>query len=270
MNLAETEAVLTAGLEPRCPAERRTRALRLMREDGRIAPELVLQIYANNTSGARLKSLAAAYPACLRILGEACFNGIARRFIERTPSEQPDLNLYGASFGDFLDEWTATQEQLADFRYLGDLARLEWLCHKAYYAGDDPPFDFAAFSEFSYDAQERLRFRLGDSVGLLRSGYPVMAIREANLSDGDATEVWADETPEFLVVSRPDLQPRVERVDEMSFRVLSACRDGNTLGEIIDASGRRADKAAEILPMLVRRAWIAGFVADRAGTPRGS
>ena len=225
MNLADTETLLTTALTPPCSTTQRTLALQLLRNNDRIPATLALRIYSNNVSGARNKALAAAYPACFRILGEACFNNIAHRFSEHTPSVRPDLNRYGETFSDFLDEWTQAHGQFSDYRYLGDLARLEWLCHTAYYAEDDPPFDFRALAKANQGAQATCRLRLGHSVGLLQSDYPVMAIREANLSDNEATEVLAIELPEHLVVSRSTFQIRVERIDAYTFEVLAACQD---------------------------------------------
>lgn len=264
MKLLETETVLASSLDPRCSAEHRARATTLIHEGGRISPDLALSIYCNNISGALVKALTAAYPTCLRILGERCFNGIAHLFIEDTPSDQPDLNQYGATFSKFLDDWTTTQSHFSEYRYLGDLARLEWLFHTAYYAKDDLPFDFMAFSRASRNTQECLRFRLGHSIGLLRSVYPVMEIREANLAQRNASEVGAGELPEYLVVSRSEGYPQVERVDVTNFQTLSACLDGMTLRQLAGVNTRLANTAAEVLPRLIQRRWITGYSMDRA------
>jgi hypothetical protein len=268
MNLAETESLFSACLTPRCSATQRTRARQLICEDGHIPPELALHIYGNNVSGARIKSLAAAYPACFRILGEVCFNNLAHRFIEDTPSSQPDLNRYGATFSDFLDEWTQSQASFSDYRYLGDLVRLEWLCHTAYYAEDDPPFDFRALAKASQGAQAACCFQLGPSVGLLQSDYPVMAIRETNLSTNEATEVQAVALPEYLVVSRPAFQIRVERIDVHTFEVLAACQEGMTLGYITSTHQDHTRLIPGILPGLIQRGWITAMVAEKTGTAR--
>ena len=298
MNIAETEAVFTAGLEPASNAAQRARAIRLVRENRRIPAELAVTIYGNNVSAALIKALTAAFPACRRILGEACFNAIAHRFIEHNPSTHADLNRYGASFGDFLDDWTATRAQFSDYRYLRDLARLEWHFHTAYTAADDPPFDFRALAEASRDtpdcreklrpgtgpeaglghaggrathgavAEETLRLQLSHSLRLLQSDYPVMEIRETNLSDGDATEVRADELPEYLVVSRPALQPRVERVDAVIFQLLAACQDGSTLGHITKPGKPLTNTLPETLTELIQRQWITGFTLDSVFTTR--
>jgi len=193
---------------------------------------------------------------------------MAGRFIEHAPSEQPDLNRCGASFSDFLDDWTSTQTQLSGYRYLGDLARLEWLCHTAYYAEDDPSFDFTALSKAGHNAQQACSFQLGHSVGMLQSVYPVMEIRESNLSNGDATEVQAGALPEYLVVSRPVFQPRVERVDAIIFAVLASCLEGMTLGHIIDTNRHRTKAIHEILPGLIRRGWITSVTVDKPRTER--
>ena len=259
MNLAETESLFTANLEPRCSAAQRARAIRLVDNNGRIPAELALTIYRNNVSGALVKALTAAFPACRRILGETCFNAIAHRFIEHKPSNQTDLNRYGASFSDFLDDWTATRAAFSDYRYLGDLARLEWHCHAAYTAADDPPFDFKALAEASRKALDTLRFQLSHSLGLLQSDYPLMEIRATNLSAGDASEVRADELPEYLVVSRPALQARVERVDAVTFQLLAACQDGRTLDHISNTGRYLANTLLETLPKLIQRHWITGF-----------
>ena len=269
MNLAETEFLLSACLTPRCSATQQTRAQQLIRTDGHIPPELALLIYGNNVSGARVKSLVAAYPACFRILGEVCFNNLAHRFIEHTPSVQPDLNHYGAAFSDFLDEWTQSQASFSDYRYLGDLARLEWLCHTAYYAEDDPQFDFRALAKASQGAQEACCFQLGHSVGLLQSDYPVMAIRETNLSTSEATAVQAVELPEHLVVSRPAFQIRVERIDALTFEVLASCQEGMTLGHITSTNQDYTRMIPEILPGLIQHGWITAMTAGKTGTPGG-
>jgi len=268
MHLAETESLLTAGLAPRCSTAQRAGALRLIRENDRIPAELALTIYRNNLSGALIKALTAAFPACRRILGDTCFNSIAHRFIEHSPSEQADLNHYGASFSDFVDNWTATQAPFSDYRYLGDLARLEWHCHTAYYATDDPQFDFKALAEASRDAEETLRFQLAHSLSLLQSDYPLMEIRETNLYQDDAAQVRADELPEYLVVSRPALQARVERVDAVTFQILSACQTGRTLADIANSGRRLNNTLLDALTELIQRRWITGFTLDGISTTR--
>ena len=117
-------------------------------------------------------------------------------------------------------------------------------------------------------AEETLRLQLSHSLRLLQSDYPVMEIRETNLSDGDATEVRADELPEYLLVSRPALQVQVERVNAITFQLLAACRDGRTLGHITKTGGNLTSTLHETLPELIQRQWITGFTLGSMFAPR--
>jgi hypothetical protein len=112
-----------------------------------------------------------------------------------------------------------------------------------------------------------LRLQLSHSVGLLHSEYPVMAIRDTNLFEGDASEVVAGELPEHLVVSRPAFQVRVERVDSIIFHVLAACASGHTLGRILEDAGERKDMVPDALHGLVQHGCITGVIVDKAGKP---
>ncbi len=262
MMLETIQDRLTVAIAAPTDAVARRDAAGLIRDNTRIPPELALDIYSNNFMGAQASALATAYPACMRILGESCFNGLAYRFIAQTPSTAPDLNRYGEHFAELLDAWTRSASQLAEYAYLGDLARLEWLCHTAYYAADDPPFDFSALSHSDNSRQGQIRFALGHSIGLMQSNYPVMAIRELNLSDDGARTVADDGQTDFLVVSRPAYRSVVTHVDEQSFRLLRACQAGHTLGSIIEADALLAESIQTRLPQLIERGWITGFTLN--------
>lgn len=264
MHLIETQQLFTHSLQTGSDD-----ALRLLQDNDRIPPQLALAIYRNNHQGALIKALEAAYPACRRILGERCFNSLAQRFVEQTPSQQPDLNLYGAAFGDYLDECTTDRVTLSDYAYLGDLARLEWLCHTAYYAADDPAFDFESLAGVPPDAQGRLCLRTSHSLGLLASDYPVREIRQVNLSADAATQVNGGDPLYYLVVSRPEYRSEVARVDAVTFELLCACRAGKSLADISAAAADQSTLTTT-LPALIAHGWITGFGIDRSGNDRST
>lgn len=262
-NLAKTQDVFIAAVRrsEASNAGKRPTGLyfeNLVVENPRITPDVVLRIYGNNIAGGRAKALAVAYPACARILGGECFEGIARHFSESTPATHADLNLYGAAFADFLEQRVTVLEAFSDYAYLGDLARLEWLCHVAYYASDDAPFDFEQLAHSAGGSGESLKLTLGNSVGLLRSEYPVMSLREVNLADGDAASVSAADCPQHLVVWRSEFHVCVEQVDKMTFDLLAAIEAGTTLGEIAVTLPEAAAVLSESVPRLIQRGWIAG------------
>lgn len=264
MNLARTQTLFTAALKADSIGLRSKAAAKMIVDTGRIQPELALRIYRNNVVGARVKALMTAYPACVRILGADCFAAIAGNFSAAFPSTQQDLNRYGAQLAVFLGDWVRTHQQFSDYRYLKDLAHLEWLCHEAFYAHDDPPFDFGTLARAAERGPESIRLKLGSSVGVLRSSYPVMEIREINLADDAAASAVAGNSGEQLVVWRASYQALVARTDEPTFQLLAAVRAGCTLERIIEGMGADASLLCETVPRLIKRGWISGVTVASA------
>ena len=257
-SLQEVQAALVTRL--REGGERpHARALDFIRDNGLISPELAIAIYTNNTVGAPINALAAAYPASLRIVGEDCFRGLAKQFICVATESSRDLNLFGESFPAFLESWINGRRAFSDFSYLPDLARLEWLMHRAYYADDEPGFDFDAFRKASSKAPETLRLVPAKSLGVLRSVYPLKQIRELNLGAGNAAMVQDTGAPQCLVVSRKALRCEINTVDYQTFVVLTACCAGTPLADIARTLDDDTHRIPQIIERSIRQEWLTGF-----------
>ena len=259
MDLQATQDILTQSLDRECPAETLQQVRAMLKPSPQLTPETAIAIYRNNHTGALTRSLAAAFPVCRRILGEDCFNGIARKYVDLSPSRLPDLNRYGDSFPDFLGAWTTARTAFAEFTYLEDLARLEWYWHIAYYQEDDEPFDFTAFAKTSPSHMDRIRLRVSHALSLLKSDYPVFEIWKINRDGEEADEVQAHELPQHLVVYRRNDYPGIEVVSAEIYSLLQNCRRGKTLAELSEQVKTGEDRIVELLPELVRKTWITGF-----------
>lgn len=83
-----------------------------------------LQLYCNNFIISLTEVLANTYPTVKAMIGEQCFEQLARRHVLSHPLSQGDVTVYGEHFADTI----AAQSTLASsLPYLVDLARLEWL-----------------------------------------------------------------------------------------------------------------------------------------------
>ena len=145
MATGNTQALFCAALSGDTTAARRFSDT-CIRPGGTLAAMERLDIYRRNVTAAHSEALRRVYPVCLEILGERSFASFARDYVRDYPSTSPDLNNYGEHFAALLARRTASIATLAQFRYLPDLARLEWHWHAAYYQADDEPFDFDAFA----------------------------------------------------------------------------------------------------------------------------
>ncbi len=88
---------------------------------------LGLTIYRRNLIFGLCRALAEVYPLCRELLGEGNFNFLGKQYVHRFPSHARDLGDYGERFPDFL----ARREEVRDYPFLSDLARLEWLADRA-------------------------------------------------------------------------------------------------------------------------------------------
>jgi hypothetical protein len=249
--LAAIQSVFAAAL---VPGERVAGAMPLFSGDaGRIARGL--EIYRGNVQANAMKALAAIYPVTKKIVDAEFFDGLAREFARQMPSSSGDLNEYGESFNAFLAGFAPAQE----LPYLPDVARLEWMVHRAHYAQDHPVLDIKRFGDVAEDGYTQLRLALHPACQLLDSDWPLARIWQIH-QDGYADEfsVDMDAGPSHTLVFRPRLRVEVRnlQVGEQAFLGSIVADDGATLGDALNAA-LAADPGFRLDIVL------AGWVGDR-------
>src|SRR5258708_14681113 len=143
----------------------------------RIAPAHVLSVYANNARTNFIDSLMSSYPAIRRLVGDDYFRRCARGFHARHPSRSGDLQPAGMRFPEYLSELHGDDE----FRYLGEVARLEWVIQETLLAADHGPLDLAKLGTIAAGDYDDLRFYLHPSARLFTSEFPCVSVWEANV-----------------------------------------------------------------------------------------
>lgn len=76
--------------------------------------------------------LACAYPVLRSLMGDDFFLTLSREYGIADPIRSGDLNRFGSRMAELLEAWPPT----ATCRHLADVARLEWLVHRACFAAD--------------------------------------------------------------------------------------------------------------------------------------
>ena len=160
-----------------------------------------MAVSRNNVSGNRTQALSSAYPIVRKIVGEEFFRGLAHAYARAHPSTSGDLNEYGSQLSVFVGGF----EQSRDLIYLPDVARVEWLAHRAYYAADTPAFDFTKIA-----SPEDLALRLAPSCALLASDWPLGRIWTVHQDDYEgAIDVDLRGGPDRIIVHRPGWRAQV-------------------------------------------------------------
>lgn len=195
--------------------------------------------YRGNAAAVAERALAGAFPTVAELVGDESFAALARDFWSQHPPQRGDLGEWGAALPDFV----AASLQLADEAYLADVARLEWLVHRATRAADAPPAA-PALDALATTDPARLRLALVPGSALLTSCWPVVAIWLAHRRPPDDAERFADvraafaaQRGEHALVWREGLAVRVAALAPPDAAFVRSLLSDTPLANALDAAG---------------------------------
>ncbi len=217
-------------------------------------PDERFAIYRNNVVFGLVEALGARFPVCRLLLGAECFDATAALFARQRPPRSPVLHDYGEGFADFL----AAFPPLADFDYLGDMARFEAALGRAYHAADATPLAPTVLASLAPEELDRSTLTLHPSLEIVTSRRPVLSIWRAHQGDGPP-EIATLEGGEDALILRPDLNVETHLLPSGGSVFLAAILEGQTLGEAVAHALRSAadlDLAAMLSLLLISRAVV--------------
>ncbi|MDR3477319.1 MAG: DNA-binding domain-containing protein [Gammaproteobacteria bacterium] len=217
-----------------------------------------LSLYQTSVIATLQKALKAIYPTCLKLVGEDFFIAMMNSYIDVTPSTSHDLNLYGESFANFIQQF----EPANSLPYLSDVAHLEWAWHRVYSAPDYLPFDFGKLAASYANDPQKLIFLLPPASVLLSAPFPTHLIYETNLDSyqGDTTITLKNNESYYYLIWRNQLDRQMDVLSAIQWHLLSWIQASCTLGEICEKAAVVFPdiEIAKILPELVSKGWISG------------
>lgn len=186
--------------------------------------ETGLEVYRNNYRGNLQDALAGAYPVIEQLVGAEFFRMVARDFIAQHGSSSANLFDYGAELGDFLVDYEAARA----LAYLPDVARLEWACHRAYFATDVESLNLAQLSQVAPTEYANLLLHVHPACHIVTSAFPLVAIWQAHQGGGFEID-WAA-GGDIALVSRQDDVVTVRELNADAAHWLEAVMHGDSLG----------------------------------------
>jgi hypothetical protein len=223
-----------------------------------IAAEARLRIYQNNARTNFVEALASTYPVIRRLVGEDYFRQTAWGFQRRHPSPSGDLNHAGGA----LPEYLRALHSVGNFRYLADVARLEWLIQESLLAPEHAPLDLRALARVGTADYDALQFTLHPTLRLFESEFPVLRIWETNVGDADPPALDLGSGGERLAVMRHEGELRFHRLDRGEYAFLASVADGRRFAASVDC-GAAADPAFDAT-LGLQRFVAAGAIVDFA------
>lgn len=218
--------------------ERRRRFQAVIPTQGALGPGDRLAIYGDGYFARLTDCLGHNLPALKNVLGNTAFESLARNYLTKHPSTFRSVDEVGHRLPEFL----ATRGNLGPWKFLPDLARLEWACHRAFYADDAPPLRPADLQNRSAREWGRARLTFSPSARLLRLKWPLIALWRAE--GRGPRRRWAAIRPretDCLVFRNRDHQIRVWEIPKNLAAVFPALRRGRPLGSALQSAGGRGD-----------------------------
>jgi hypothetical protein len=194
--------------------------------DGRPTPRR-FSVYRNNVIVGLVGTMATAFPAVKRIVGDDFFNVMARAYVSAEPPTSPVLMDYGASFAAFISSF----EPASSVPYLAEVARIERAWREAYHAAEAASLgssDLAGIAEADLPA---LTFAMHPSLRIVRCAYPALTIWRMNIRDAPVTPVDLRAGGEDALVVRPEAAVDVRQLPAGGAVFLEALASGGSLAE---------------------------------------
>lgn len=230
--------------------ELQARCLRafLLGEDAGLAPALAdgaipvatqIAVYRNNASETFRRALLATYPVTARLVGDACFAGLAEKYRREHPSASGDLVAYGERFPQLLDELYGGTAHA----YLGDVARLELACDEVLVEPACDDIDADRLRRIEGEALGGVAFTVARGVRLVASSYPVLAIWRSQQAD----EPWPVDVgagAEHVAVVRRGGDAVLNRLTPGAYGLATLLGRGLPLGTAFESWTLRHDDGA--------------------------
>jgi hypothetical protein len=155
-------------------------------------------VYRNNVTVSLIRAMESNFPVVRRLLGEQYFAGLAREFVQKHPPKSPLMFHYGSAFSDYLN----SEEDLADYPYLGDVAKLEQQLRLSYHEADAPALPTTAMAQVAEDDLMMATFTPHPAMAIVESRFAIHSIYSANQGDA-ALPVGDVSNAEAVLVVRP-------------------------------------------------------------------
>lgn len=192
-----------------------------------------MQIYRNNFIVSLSEVLSATYPMVEALLGEECFEQMARQHVLTYPLEEGNVAHYGEGFQDTIMQFS---QVIAQAPYSPEVARFEWhidLARQAQYeqsnASELKPL--AALGEVSEEQQPALVLHLKKGCRSFDSSYAVFDLLSA-IQTGQFEQLNINQLQQGVISIHTNGEALCHALDADAFQLLQCFEQKQSLSEI--------------------------------------
>lgn len=203
-----------------------------------------MDIYRNNVRLNRIAALVDAFANVVQLVGPDYFSALARAYVDCTPAHSANLHDDGAGLPAFIRAFAPA----ADLPYLGDVADVDWLLHRAYFAADAHALDASKLAELGPERFAGASMRFMPSVGLVRSHrWPIADILRMH-ADGIRAELGTG--GQAVLIWREGFTVRWQALAETEADAMAALMTGTSIQAAF--SQTNADAGADANSLLTQ------------------
>ena len=214
-----------------------------------------LSVYQTTARSLHVSVLEDIYSVCKKILGEDYFNLIAKKYYFLHSSKSPDLNEYGEQFPAYISSLFETRDELKDFLYLSDLAKLEWSIERLRYSFDAETLDIQELRNKCDQYGGQVKFSLIPGLILLQSVYPIVGIWRKHQPDTNYDSVDWFKGDQLICVYRDGYNVELEIINKHIYDVMNGIQQNLSLAEIIDRV-ENSELLNDALAFVISKNWL--------------
>lgn len=205
-----------------------------------------IQAYRSNAHELARRALAGAYSVVEQLLGAEDFAALARSLWAAHPPRCGDVAQWGAELAGHIESLPGL---IAQAPFAPDVARVEWLAHRAATAAD-AALDAASLQCLASEDPATFTLLLAPGTACLASAWPVVSIVNAHLagepSMQEAGRRLGEAVAEVALIWREGHKPRVRQAAPGEGAFIAALQERRSLADALQA-----------VPALDFGAWLA-------------
>lgn len=265
MTLDQWQKQLIAGLKPSASEIDVAQLSGLIKE----GPQRV-DIYRGNIKQALINALNHSFPTLANCIGKEKFLQLCHLYMAVHPPHEKTLNNFGHQMQQFIKQVSSQLHRQLNLEYLSDLAALDWLKQKSYYAKNDAPMapeSYTALAKLSEEAQAAVQFSLCSHLEIYSSPYYLSQhIQQPHVTT--KKEDGPQGIYHYVVMRNYDhrsslksYHPQVSLIKQGEFQLIQHLHSNTPLGELVELEWD--PPLQQLLFDFTQRRWLKGFELTR-------
>lgn len=224
-----------------------------------------LKIYHNNIFATAKQALSVTFPTLLAQVGEDVMANIAQLLLETHPPYKGDW----AEWGESLPNLIKTIEELKQYPFLPDVARVDLAVHQVERAKDEA-VDIDSFHLLAKVRLSNLVLQLNPSIQFFTCDYPIIEIQKVSEKQDSAIQdqlqkkIATGKLKQHILVYRPNFKGMVRELDSIELKWLTLLAKGATVNDALDDVGMEDFDFSEWLAMAIQQKLITKIITRRS------